>query len=62
MKSRQPYLEGINTSFLLLLVAHVPVLCGVALYFGTGFKLAAVLGLIFVSAPRCFIIRTVHRG
>jgi methyl-accepting chemotaxis protein len=51
MKSQDAYLEKINTTFLILLAAHVPVLCGVAMYFGSGVRLAATLGLLFLAGP-----------
>ena len=51
MKPQISYLQRINKSFLLLLAAHVPVMAGVALYFGTGVRLALFLGLLFLAGP-----------
>jgi methyl-accepting chemotaxis protein len=51
MKPQDSYLRSINTSFLILLAMHVPVVCGVAMYFGTGLALAAGFGLLFLSGP-----------
>lgn len=51
MTSTDSYLSTINTRFLLLLTAHVPVLCGIAWYFGTGVWLALALGLLFLAGP-----------
>ena len=50
-KSRGSYFEEVNTSFLILLAAHVPVVCGVAFYFGTSLRLAAGCGLLLLSGP-----------
>jgi methyl-accepting chemotaxis protein len=51
MPSNNPYLATLNARFLMLLTAHVPVICGVAWYFGTGIGLAAGLGILFVCGP-----------
>jgi len=51
MTSGNSYIATINSRFLLLLAAHLPVLCGVALYFGTGVWLAAGLSLLFLAGP-----------
>jgi methyl-accepting chemotaxis protein len=51
MKSQNTYLEKINTTFLILLAVHVPVLCGIAMYFGSGAGLAAAMGLLFLAGP-----------
>jgi methyl-accepting chemotaxis protein len=61
MKSQSTYLESINTNFLFLLTAHVPVMCGVAWYFGTGVKLAAILSLLFLAGP-ALLYRTDRGG
>jgi methyl-accepting chemotaxis protein len=51
MPSKNSYLTTLNGRFLALLAAHVPVICGVAWYFGTGIGLAAGLGILFASGP-----------
>jgi hypothetical protein len=51
MKTQGSYLGTINTGFLVLLAAHVPVCCAVAMYFDSGFWLAAILGTLSLAAP-----------
>lgn len=51
MPSKNSYLATLHARFLMLLGAHVPVICGVAWYFGTGIGLAAGLGILFISGP-----------
>jgi len=51
MKARDSYLERVNTSFLLLLAVHVPVVCGVAVYFGGSLRMAAGCGMLFLLGP-----------
>jgi hypothetical protein len=57
MKPHPSYLQTINTSFMILLTAHLPVACGVALYFGASVSLAAVLSLLFLAGPALLIIQ-----
>jgi len=51
MNTTDLYLQKINTTFLALLAAHVPVVCCVALFFGTGIGTPAGLGMLFLAGP-----------
>jgi methyl-accepting chemotaxis protein len=60
MPSKHSYLATLNARFLMLLLAHVPAICGVAWYFGNGGVLVAGLGILFVSGPAALFL--MNRG